>query len=155
MNPNQFSDEFPFHLSVGAIVMNDKKEVALHHFEQVAGYNDIYYLMRSTVMPEESFDEAINRGLLEEMGVVATIKHFVGTRVTIFNDLEGNPIEKTTVYFLCDLVDWDENKRNNEHRESDSTVVWKSLDEAKEILKAQHERTSEKDLCEFDVLENF
>jgi len=53
----------PFHLSVGAIVMNGKTEIYCHHLLNVRGKMDAYLLMRETVEPNETLENALRRGL--------------------------------------------------------------------------------------------
>jgi hypothetical protein len=95
----------PFHLSVGAILVNDKGEVA-HHFwnkkeYKNAVYENIYLLMRETIEPNESLEQAVTRGLQEEFGVVATLETYLGSLVAAAKTTRE--FQKTTLYFLCNL----------------------------------------------------
>jgi hypothetical protein len=82
----QSNTEHPYHLSVGAVVMNEKGEVLVHHFvrSDLPGYwpdlgiNDFYILMRETIHPGENLEDALHRGLLEEFGATADLVDYIG-----------------------------------------------------------------------------
>lgn len=113
MPPNYFQGTavHPQHLSVGAIVVNDKGEICCHRFspELLAanwpdrrGLPELYVLMRETLDPAEPLERALLRGLIEEFGLVAEIVDYIGSLKSTFFK-EGMSVEKTTLYFLCKL----------------------------------------------------
>jgi len=78
----QGNKEHPQHISVGGIVVNDQKQICAHKFheDQLAPYlegenigADVYLLMRETVDPNESLENAFHRGLMEEFGIKAKL----------------------------------------------------------------------------------
>lgn len=91
----------PFHLSVGAIVMNGKTEIYCHHLLNVRGKMDAYLLMRETVEPNETLENALRRGLGQEFGMKAKIVGYLGSVTSSFKNWQGANIQKTTLYFLC------------------------------------------------------
>lgn len=64
----------PYHLSVGAVVLNSKKQVYCHHLRGMRGKKDVYLLMRETVRPNDSLEEALKRGLKKEFGMRAKVQ---------------------------------------------------------------------------------
>lgn len=91
----------PYHLSVGAVLVNSRKEIACHHFKKIRGKMDVYTLMRNTVKPNESLEDALARGLKKEFGMKADVVKYLGSIVGSFVNWEKAPIQKTTLYFLC------------------------------------------------------
>ena len=79
MSTNYFqsSQEFPFHISVGAVLRNKQGEIACHYFDTFShlgeSAEDFYILMRETIEPNETIEKALARGLKEEFGAEAQI----------------------------------------------------------------------------------
>ncbi len=59
----------PFHLSVGAVLLNKRGEVAVHHFPKSPKNPEFFILMRRTLKPKESLETALEKGLREEFGM--------------------------------------------------------------------------------------
>lgn len=118
----------PYHISIGAILRNNKGEVACHHFlpedDNVA--DDFYILMRETLEPHETVEQALARGLMEEFGATATFGQYMGSLLSWFErpEAKGIQIEKTVLYFLMDLVDYDDAKRMPTDREMHAINEW-------------------------------
>lgn len=84
----QGNSKHPQHISVGAVVLNDKNEICCHHFDsrinKFIGYwkdnglEDFYILMRETIEPNETLEHALHRGLMEEFGVEAELLDYIG-----------------------------------------------------------------------------
>ncbi len=127
MNENYFAGDIgdPYHLSVGAILRNSSGLVACHHFVEFHEVRDIYILTRETMEPDETLEGAVHRGLMEEFGATATITKFVGSIVSRYNSSLGE-VQKTTLYFLCDLVEQNEKQRKPNDEEKDSIIGWQS-----------------------------
>ncbi|GIW58776.1 MAG: hypothetical protein KatS3mg086_061 [Candidatus Dojkabacteria bacterium] len=154
MNIHTQNPNYPFHISVGAVVLNSKKQVALQYFKHNAGHDNVYYLMRESLQDNNTIEQTLANGLMKEMGITAQIRHFVGSRVTNFLDSDGNEITKTTIYYLCDLVSIDESQKDPENPEGVSEVKFFDIDEAIKITQEQLKRTNYLDICEFDILQN-
>ncbi|MEK9151674.1 MAG: NUDIX hydrolase [Patescibacteria group bacterium] len=152
--------EAPYHLSVGAVLYDDKKQVACHYFKDPVafGKNDhdypldnFYILMRETVEKKESLEHAVLRGIQEEFGATGEIQKFIGTLVTKFSRKDAW-IEKTTVYFLIKLKNFDISERALDDDEKVSIIQWQPIDFL--ILKMQEQQTryERTDLDESEIL---
>jgi ADP-ribose pyrophosphatase YjhB (NUDIX family) len=148
--------ENPYHLSVGAVVLNEKDEVLCHHFSsvEVEGnlIEDLYLLMRETVYENEALEVAIKRGLKEEFGAEVEIEKYLGPIVSAF-PRDGEQIEKTTLYFLCKLKLIDESKRDKNDPESVSEIKFLPMDELIEKMNSQEEKYHRTDVNEAKILE--
>jgi hypothetical protein len=156
----QGNSEHPQHLSVGAVLINDKKEICVHHFnnpELLKGYwtdeglVDFYLLMRETVEPNETLEHALARGLMEEFGVTAELKDYIGSIQSHFlhKDVE---VEKTTLYFLCLLKTQDISKRTGDI-ESKTLIEWRVPGFLIPKMKEQTIKYKRTDVDESSILE--
>ncbi len=107
MPPNFYrsTEDRPVHLSVGAVVVNDKGELLCRHFSIFKNnFLNIYLFTTETPEPGENLDQALSRGILEELGAKAEIIGYIGsiTGPMISHDRE---IEKNVVYFLMRLTE--------------------------------------------------
>jgi len=158
MNPNYYQGnaDHPWHLSVGAVVLNDKKEVCCHYFKEVTikndTFSDLHILMRETIEQGETLEQTLSRGLLEEFGVTGKIRTYVGSIKAEFPH-KGKVVEKTTLYFLVDLINFDPSKRQSTDLESQSEIQWQPLDFLIPKMKEQAVRLGRSDLDESLTLE--
>ena len=147
--------EFPYHISVGAVLLNKKNEVCVHHFDsyRLEGKRakDFYILMRETPEPDEAIIETLHRGLFEEFGATASVIHYIGPIVCEVNYTHLK--EKTTLYFLCQLIDQDEKDRAKDDPESSSTIEWCEIDFLIEQMQEQGKETGLADLNESKILQ--
>jgi len=117
-------------------------------------FDDLYILLRETIEPNETIEQCLKRGLEEEFGAQGNLKSYLGSIVTHFPFVKDGPIvEKTTLYFLCELISIDESKRKKDDPESSSEIKW--LDPSFLILKMKEQRTRFKreDVDESVILE--
>lgn len=119
----------PYHLSIGTVV-TDEEKIAL-----VKKPSGIYTLPRETVYSDESIEDALNRGIEEELGVLVNIIKFLGTQITYFDRPDGTSVEKTTIYFLANKTG--ETSKNQAEDELDDAIEWFESNEAIKILKEQ------------------
>lgn len=158
-NHFQRSKEYPYHISIGAIVVNKNKEVCCHYFKSLSvpdfgNFEDFYILMRETIEPNETIEECLARGLTEEFGATASIKHYIGSIVSKFPLSKDGPIvEKTTLYFLCDLISQDDSERRKDDLESGSLIKWMNLQDLISKMKEQRLRLHREDADESSILE--
>lgn len=122
--------EYPYHVSIGAVVFNKKKEICVHHFDTitVGGYraDNFYILMRESPNKSETYLHTLERGLLEEFGMRAEIIHFIGS---LQEELPfKNNKEKTTLYFLCEFTSQSDKLRSKDDPESHSKIEWHTAD---------------------------
>ncbi|MFZ3019977.1 MAG: NUDIX hydrolase [Minisyncoccia bacterium] len=156
----QGNKKHPQHISVGAILLNDAKEVCIHHFtnpELLKGYwteqgfTDFYLLMRETIEPNQTLEEALHKGLMEEFGATAKIMDYVGSIQSHF--LDGTTmVEKTTLYFMCKLKKQDTSKRSGDI-ESKTELEWQTVDFLIPKMKEQYEKYKRDDVDESKILE--
>lgn len=156
----QASKEHKYHISVGAVVLNEKDEVCVHHFDakKLKGYwtdqglDDFYILMRETMHPNETLEQTLGRGLMEEFGIKAQIVDFIGSKKDNFfhNDIE---MEKTTLYFLTELLSQDVSRRDKSDIEGETDIEWHDIDFLIEKMKKQEKVFKRGDVNEASILE--
>lgn len=151
--------ENPYHISIGAIVKNSEGKIACHYFEtitykSIGTMENIFLLMRETIEINETIESCLARGLLEEFGMKADLKSYVGSIVSKF-PIRGTDVfvEKTTLYFLCDFVSIDESLRKPFDIEATSRIQWLSADDLIMRMKEQTQRYQREDGDESSVLE--
>lgn len=151
--------EHPYHLSVGAVVRNEKEEICCHYFPRfshnsIGTFENLYLLMRETIEPHETVEECLSRGLMEECGITATLHSYLGSIVSKFPIKDtGVFVEKTTIYFLCDFVSIDIAKRKEGDIEAMSDVKWIEPQKLVSIMKEQGVRLNREDADESLVIE--
>ncbi len=137
------SKKQPYHLSVGAVVFNDKGQICAHYLKDVTvqgrRYEDFYLLMKETLHPGESLEEGAHRGLMEEFGMNADLKDFIGSYQTVI-PREDFMFDKTTLYFTAAHETHDESKRSQEDIEGGSVIVWNTPEFFIEKMKEQGKR---------------
>jgi hypothetical protein len=159
INYFQRSEQYPFHISIGAIVVDKDKNIGCHYFNEheIPGsgiYKDFYILMRETIEPMETIEDCLKRGLMEEFGAEATIRHYIGSIVARFRQPRSDLIvEKTALYFLCDLLSLDQSRRKMNDPESGSIIKWLPLNDLIESMKKQKIILKREDADESSVLE--
>lgn len=134
----------PAHLSVGAIVYNKEDETFGYLLKKLDGYS-IHNLMTKTVMPGETMEETLERGLLSEMGAKGDIMTYIGSLQstdTWWADI-GKPteVEKTTVFFLIELTNYAESDRDQKDAsEGTSEVGFKSYEDLYTAFEQEYEK---------------
>lgn len=139
MNPYNGTKEYPFHISVGVVLLNDKNEVACHFYgeQKIRNYpKNFYTLLHESLEAGESLEGAVMRGLKEEFSMTGSLEHFVGSLITRF-ERDGAMIEKTVPYFLCKLISIQE--RNLADPEAISEIRWMNIDELIAIMTTEGE----------------
>ncbi|MEX2405651.1 MAG: NUDIX domain-containing protein [Candidatus Paceibacterota bacterium] len=153
--------EYPFHLSIGALLVNDIGEICCHFYPEGLPYEsgnegELYLLMRETPHEGESIEDVVHRGIYEEFGAKGKITHYLGTVNSWFPGVTtGITIHKTTLYFLTKLDHIDLSKRDYDDVESTSTIMWIEPEELKDIFIKQGKRFKRTDLDESKIVENY
>lgn len=142
------TEESPFHLSIGAVLINKSNQVCCHYFKKY----DAYILMRESIEAGELIEETLHRGLMEEFGAEAEINRFLGSETTRFFRNE-TPVQKTTLYFLCTVINQDEDKRKSDDFERESELKWLDIDFAISKMKGQNQRLMREEADESEILE--
>lgn len=119
----QASREQPYHLSIGAVLFNQNGQIACHHFKEILGHKDIYILMRESMEDNESPLITLHRGLKEEFGATAQPVAFLGSLSGFLPD-PRLPFEKTTLYIVCQLMQWNSEDRDLNDPEAGSSIEW-------------------------------
>jgi NADH pyrophosphatase NudC (nudix superfamily) len=154
------SEQNPYHLSVGAVLMNDKGEICSHYFEKVGGevlngkfkaFEKFYILMRETVKDGETIEAAVARGLREEFGATGKIVRFLGTLISSW-PIGEVAVQKTTLYFLVNLTSIDLSMREKEDLEGTSEITWLPKEELLKRMTGQKERLGNDSLDESEIL---
>lgn len=151
-----------YHISVGAVLFNDKMEVCVHHFfeEQVpeklrfllGGLKEGHHLMRETLEDGETLEDAVTRGLHEEFGARGVIEKYLGAQTCIV----GTPtreFEKVTLYHAVRLEELGE--RPNVDEESRSKMEWYSPSALLALYERQRSLTTRPELDESVIVERF
>jgi NUDIX domain len=119
----QASQKQPYHLSIGAVLFDQNGRIACHHFSEILGHKDIYILMRESLENDETPIMALHRGLKEEFGATAEPVAFLGSLSGYLPD-PRLPFEKTTLYIVCQLIQWNPEDRDLTDPEAGSTIEW-------------------------------
>ncbi len=149
----------PYHLSIGAVVVNKEGKVCCHYFKSVkipgdlTALDDFYILMRETPELDETIVETLNRGLMEEFGITGEVITYIGSIQTSFPRKEIR-IEKTTLYFLVNPTEIDHTKRKSDDEERESEIQWHDIDFLISKMKEQAPRLHRDDIDESSILEN-
>ena len=157
-NYYQWSKDHPFHLSVGAVVMNNEGLIACHHYTEFLPWGitkdsgGCYVLMRETLEMGETIEQALHRGLSEEFGITARIVTFVGSIIAPIKRKEVEA-QKTTIYFLVEPLTFEPEKREDDI-ENSSAIEWKSSEFLIAEMPAQFARLGRRDLDESTVISN-
>lgn len=160
MSPNYFqaSPNNPYHISIGAVVRNAEGKICCHYFKHfshpsVGTFDNFYILMRETLEPVETLEQCLVRGLMEEFGVTAKLERCLGSIVS-HHTPPGKDfvIEKTTLYFFCDLISIDEAKRKLGDPEGGSEIKWLDPVDLMDRMKDQYERLKREDANEAVII---
>lgn len=156
-SPYIATSEDPYHISIGGIVPNSKGEILTHYFESHYFENngmalDFYILMRESLENGETLEECLTRGFMEEFGATVQIKSYIGSIISNFYRAGDVLVQKTTLYFLCDLVELNPDLREKGEVEADSETRWVNKKDLIEKMSEQGKRTERNDLDESEVL---
>lgn len=142
----------PYHISVGGVLFNEKGQIACHHFENIFGYTDIYYLMRKSMENDETPLMTLKRGLIKEFGATAEPVAFLGTLCGYLPDVKLS-FEKTTLYVACQVIDWNPEKRDLKNWEGQSVIEWFEPEELIDIMRKQGIRCNHRiDIDESEII---
>lgn len=150
----QAQERRPYHLSVGAVLLNDEQKIACHYFKELDTLGDFYVLMRETLENDETLEQAVHRGLMEELGAKAEIIGFIGSWVAeIPHSYKGGWLmEKTMPYFATRLIEQRDDWRDPNDPESISTILWLSADDLIAKMKEQSQRINRADIDESEMV---
>jgi hypothetical protein len=158
----QHSQGNPFHVSVGAVVVNSEGKIMVHVLSEntvpkdlvgiLGGLGTAYILMRESVEDNESLEDAVLRGVQEEFGVIGAIRKYLGATQAILPSRYGT-FEKTTLYFEVSFES--EVERVMHDWESTTKLEWHDPTFLIEKMKEQGKATSRGDLDESKIIETY
>ena len=142
----------PYHISIGAVLINNEGKIACHHFTDHPRLNgEAFILMRETMEPNETIEETLYRGLKEEFGAKGEIVTYVGSLVKPYKVGEVT-VQKTTLYFLVKLSDINEDDRDPEDPESISTIEWLKPEELAQLMESSALKLGMPDMDESEII---
>ncbi len=156
----QHTEENPFHISVGAVLVNEKGEVCAHAFpvrglpedvRNAVSVEELYILMRESLEDGETLEEAVLRGIREEFGAEGSVVRYLGSlRGRAFSS--KGMFQKTTLYFLVRLAGLGERVPGD--WESSSRMVWM---DPKILIQRMREQKSDlrDDMDESEIIESY
>lgn len=130
---------YPHHISVGIVLLNEKKQVACHFYgeETIRGYpKNFHTLPHESLEDGESLEQAAVRGAKEELSMNVVPRRFVGSLIVTWTSRHNEAVEKTVPYLVCDLLSIDE-VRDLTCPESVSEIRWLEIDELIDIMQKQ------------------
>lgn len=143
--------QHPYHLSIGAILFDKNGHVACHHFKDILGQKDIYILMRESMEDDETPLMTLKRGLMEEFGAKAEPIAFLGSLSGFLED-SILPFDKTTLYIVCRVVEWNPADRDPNDPEAMSIIEWIDPNELISIMRQQGSRLKRIDVDESEII---
>lgn len=132
------------HLSVGAVILNSEGKVLVH---KLARIGNKYFLPKKTHSNGAALEQTLHSTEVET-GYKIYIEKYLGSRQSTFPDDKANSVNKTTLYFLCSVVE--QTQRDPRDRDADSELIWIDRQELIEIM--QEQGSKENDLDESKIL---
>lgn len=131
----------PYHLSVGAVVLNADNDVICLHYPSIDGIKDIYKLPTGTVHKGETLEDTLHRRCREELGCSVKIITFLGTQITRdvwWGELgTPTPMEKSVMFFLAKAVTEDSKLTTADENYEVKTKGFSFLIESLQTLKVK------------------
>lgn len=99
-----------FNFRVCAVIVNDGKLLCMHDYR-----SPYYYLPGGRVKMGETAEQAIVRGLKEELTITPTIERALWLNQAFFKeDVDGTDFHEICIYFLVNISDTDLLSRGNQ-----------------------------------------
>ena len=159
----QHREGSPFHISVGAVVINDAGKILTHKRTQkttpaqflytIDGLEEVYTLMRESLEENESLESATLRGVREEFGIEGKIEKYLGSYVGTIVPEKGVPYEKTTLYFSVQVIN--QGERPMDDGEAHSELLWVDPKDLIEKMIYQGANTIRTDIDESKIVEAY
>ena len=158
---HQHSADRPFHISVGAVLVNSEGNICVHrrtlentpekYVFAMGGLGDVVILMRESLENNETLEQAVLRGIREEFGAEGKIIQYLGS-IQANVQTTAHAFEKTTLYYSVQLTLLGERP---EDAESDSELLWLPPGELIARMKYQGANTHREDLDESKIIETY
>ncbi|KND47899.1 MAG: hypothetical protein AB199_04045 [Parcubacteria bacterium C7867-004] len=154
----------PFHISVGAVLVNNESKICVHKMSKetlapevqamIGNLDEIYILMRESLEEGETLDQAVLRGIKEEFGAEGIVTKYLGCiEGPAFNRGGNKRFEKATLYFEVKLTNLGD--RPADDPESNSTMLWLDPEDIIEKMSLQKNISVRTDLNESKILEAY
>lgn len=153
--PNYFqgTSQKPYHISIGAVLFNEAGQIACHHFVDHPRLNgEAFILMRETMEPNETVEDTLYRGLLEEFGATGDLITYVGSLTKPYKAGDVT-VQKTTLYFLVKLKDIQKEKRDSNDPEGNTLIEWHQPEELIHKMRTSADKLKMPDMDESEVIE--
>lgn len=158
----QHSAGNPFHISVGAVLVNEEGNICVHHYTRehmpekwlanLGGLSETRVLMRESLENDETLEEAVKRGVAEEFGAEGEIIRYLGC-IRIDIPATQQTFEKTTLYFQVQCTKLGERSMDDE--ESFSELEWVEPQTLIAQMKQQGANANRPDLDESKIVETY
>ncbi len=163
-NLYSYSRRNPYHVSVGAVLFNNRGEVCVHRYLSTdfpndvkhlsGGLDEVYILMRETLHDGESMSEAVLRGIEEEFGAKGVVEKYLGALISNVDDGDDLIFEKTTLYHSVRLQRVGL-KRDETEIENRSKLLWLAPSDLLSIMEKQVSLTTREELNETEIIRRF
>lgn len=134
----------PRHLSVGAVVFNDRNQVLANHYSKFGHLENIYTLMSQTHTPDTTLEQTLKVGLLKEFNIETDLSNiqYLGSRQYSDKWFEESPtvVEKTVLYFRVDVGNVDLAIPDGFRVDECVEVEYVDINELIALMEAQYER---------------
>jgi NADH pyrophosphatase NudC (nudix superfamily) len=153
----QHTQQSPYHISVGAVVVRDGKIAVHKHVKSHAPthvhdlFEDLavmYTLMRESIEDGESLEEVALRGMREEFGIEGRVVRYLGSIQSHIPLMGG--FEKTTLYVECACVT--QAGRPTDDEEAYTEIEWYAPQELLRLFETQERNTKRVDLHEAKIV---
>jgi ADP-ribose pyrophosphatase YjhB (NUDIX family) len=158
----QHTADAPFHISVGALLVNSEGKILVHRMlrermpddvvHTIGNLDEAYILMRESLENGETLDQAVRRGLQEEFGAEGEVEKYLGS-IQILVHAKTRTFEKTTLYFQ--VVFTKQNERPLHDAESHTELVWQTPEFLIERMHEQGKTADRADLDESKIIEAY
>lgn len=158
----QHSEEQPYHISVGVVLVNIDGNICVHHYTKenvparyqasLGGLSETRILMRESLENNETLEQACLRGIFEEFGAEGEIRRYLGA-IQVDVNATLRTFEKTTLYFHVQCTKLGERPLDDE--ESFSTLQWVEPHTLIGYMKEQGARATRPDLDESKIIETY
>ncbi|MGI6714126.1 MAG: NUDIX domain-containing protein [Bacilli bacterium] len=130
--PNNGHDSL--RVSARAVVLNNEGKIALTHIQadDKFGHRDYYELPGGGVKPGESVYQAVQREILEELGVKTRLIAEIGEVHDFYNLIKQ---ENRSLYFLLQVGEYCDSHLEERESHLIKEIIWVSFEEALELYK--------------------
>ena len=108
--------------------------------------------MRETIEEGETIEKTLSRGLKEEFGATGKLSTYVGSLTKPYQ-VRDITVQKTTLYFLVELIDINESARMPNDPEAGSIIEWLKPEDLAVKMKSSATKLGLPDMDESEVID--